>query len=48
MNNYKRNSIVFLYVLISACQQRVANNSQALNMHITKARLRLELRLELG
>jgi hypothetical protein len=48
MNNYKRNSVVFLYVLVSACQQRMTSNSQALKTHITKARLRLELGLELG
>jgi hypothetical protein len=35
----------FLY--LSACQQQVAYNRGALKRYITKARLRLELKLEL-
>jgi hypothetical protein len=40
------NSLIqFLY--LSACQQRVDYNRQALKVHRTEARLRLELELEL-
>jgi hypothetical protein len=44
-NNNNNNSVQFLY--LSTCQQRVASNRRALEVYITEARLRLELKLEL-
>jgi hypothetical protein len=39
--------IIIQFVCLSACQQRVACNRRALNVHITKATLRLQLVLKL-
>jgi hypothetical protein len=41
LNN--NNSVQFLH--LSACEQRVAYNRRALNVHVTKSKLRLELEL---
>jgi hypothetical protein len=42
-HDYDDDSVLFRYQ--SACQQRVAYNRRALKAYITKARLRLELKL---
>jgi hypothetical protein len=45
-NNNNNSFIPILFLCLSACQQRVADIRRVLKVYVTKARLRLDLELE--